>query len=254
MTITVVTVCFNSARTVAETLRSVADQDYGAVEHIVIDGASQDETLEVISRNPYRVSRLISEPDRGIYDAMNKGLALASGDVVAFLNSDDVYANANILSKVAACFSDPSLDACYGDIVFVAATNTERLVRYWRPGEYIPGQMAKGWMPPHPTFFVRRRAYELIGGYDPSYRLAGDYEMAVRLLETHRLRVAYLPEIMVRMRMGGASNSSIANVIRGNQEVYGAAIKHGLATSPLFILRKVLSRIPQFLSRPDLPP
>jgi glycosyltransferase involved in cell wall biosynthesis len=250
MKITVITVCFNSARTIADTLRSVAHQDYGSVEHVVVDGASQDETLAVISRTPNRVSRLISEPDRGIYDAMNKGLAMATGEVVGFLNSDDVYADSGALSKVAASLSVSSVDACYGDIVFVAADNPERMVRYWRAGEYAPGRIAKGWMPPHPTFFARRSAYELTGGFDPSYRLQGDYEMAIRLLEKQKLRVAYLPETLVRMRMGGASNSSIGNVIRGNQEAYRAAKTHGLATSPLFMVRKVLSRIPQFFVRP----
>jgi glycosyltransferase involved in cell wall biosynthesis len=248
--ISVVTVCFNSQRTIADTLLSVLSQDYAEVEHIVVDGGSRDGTLEVINRTPNRITKLITEPDRGIYDAMNKGIALATGDVVGFLNSDDIYADSEALRKVAASLSVSAVDACYGDIVFVAADDPERIVRYWRPGDYAPGRVAKGWMPPHPTFFVRRSAYKLTGGFDLSYRLQGDYEMAIRLLEKQKLRLVYLPETLVRMRMGGASNSSIGNVIRGNQEAYRAAKTHGLARNPLFMVCKVLTRIPQYFARP----
>ena len=250
LTITVITVCFNSAATIADTLRSVAEQNHAAVEHIVVDGGSKDGTLEIIAGTPNRIARLVSEPDRGIYDAMNKGLAMATGDVVGFLNSDDVYADAETLSEIVRVFADPEVEACYGDVLFVAADDPACVVRYWRAGSCRPGRLAQGWMPPHPTFYVRRRAYDEHGGFDISYQLQADFEMAIRLVEIHKLNISYLPRTLVRMRMGGASNASIGNVIRGNREAYRAARKHSLPVGPLFPLKKILSRIPQFLDRP----
>jgi len=250
MKITIITVCFNSAETIADTLLSVAEQDYESVEHIVIDGGSHDATLSIIEQTPNRISHLISETDHGIYDAMNKGLNLATGDVIGFLNSDDVYAHRSILSTVMALLKDSQVDACYGDIIFVEAYNPDRVVRYWKAGLYASKRVAQGWMPPHPSFFAKQSAYALSGGFDPSYQLQGDYEMAIRLLEKQKISTIYLPETLVRMRMGGASNASIRNVIKGNIEAYRAARKHGLAITPWFILSKVFSRIPQFFARP----
>lgn len=250
MKVSVITVCFNSAATIADTLRSVAEQDHADVEHIVVDGGSKDGTLEIIADTPNRIARLVSEPDRGIYDAMNKGIALATGDIVGFLNSDDVYAEAGSLAEIARAFDDPEVEACYGDVLFVAANDSSRRVRYWRAGPCGPGRIAQGWMPPHPTFYVRRCVYEASGGFDIAYRLQADFEMAIRLVEIQKLNVCYLPRTLVRMRMGGASNASIRNVIRGNLDAYRAARKHRLPVGPLFMVRKVLSRIPQFFGRP----
>lgn len=248
MKASVITVCFNSARTIADTLRSVAEQSYVDIEHIVVDGGSMDGTQEIVSRTPSRVTRFVSEADRGIYDAMNKGLTLATGDIVGFLNSDDVYADRESLADIVQAFVDPAVQACYGDILFVASDNILRTVRYWRAGG--PRRFAQGWMPPHPTFYVRRSVYEEFGGFDLDYRLGADFEMAVRLLEVRKISVRYIPHILVRMRMGGASNASIGNVIRGNIEAYRAARKHRLPVGPLFAVRKVLSRIPQLFDRP----
>ncbi len=248
MRVSVITVCFNSARTIADTLRSVAEQSHSDVEHIIVDGGSGDGTLAIVAETPNRISRLISEPDRGIYDAMNKGLAQATGEIVGFLNSDDVYASVDILEKIVRAFDDSSTEAVYGDVLFVAANDSSKQVRYWQAGTYHPSRMKWGWMPPHPTFYVRRSIYESAGGFDLAYRLQADYEMAIRLVEMKKIRMTYIPEILVRMRMGGASNASVSNVIKGNLEAYRAARKHGLAFSPLFILRKVVSRIPQFFA------
>lgn len=251
MKISVITVCFNSARTIAETLRSVADQRHVDVEHIVIDGASRDGTLDIIAATPNRITRLISEPDRGIYDAMNKGLALASGDIVGFLNSDDVYADSACLTEIVHAFKNEAVDACYGDVQFVAADDVMRTVRYWRAGAYRPSSLMNGWMPPHPTFYARRSVYQRAGGFDLEYKLQADFEMAIRLLKDGHLRMQYLPRCLVRMRMGGASNASVGNVVRGNFEAYLAAKKHQLPVGPFFLVRKVLSRIPQFFARPE---
>lgn len=250
MKISVVTGCFNSAKTIADTMRSVAEQTHPDIEHIVVDGGSWDGTLEVVRKSAGRIARLISEPDRGIYDAMNKGLALSTGDIVGFLNSDDVYADPDSVAGFARAFDAADVDACYGDVIFVDQDDPSHTVRYWQAGAYAPGRLARGWMPPHPTFYVRRNIYERSGGFDLSYRLQADFEMAIRLIEGSKIRLRYLPRTLVKMRMGGASNASVGNVIRGNLEAYRAARKHRLPVGPLFIVKKILSRMPQFLSRP----
>lgn len=251
MKISVITVCFNSARTIADTLHSVAEQTHPDIEHIVIDGASRDNTLDIIKTTQNRVAKLLSEPDKGIYDAMNKGLALATGEVVGFLNSDDVYADKGCLALIASALSDVCIDACYGDVEFVSATIPHKTVRYWRAGEYDKKRLVQGWMPPHPTFYARRTLYDNVGGFDLRYRLQSDYDMAVRLLKQDTVRLCYLPYLMVRMRMGGASNASIGNILCGNLEAYRAAKENELGVGPMFVVRKILSRIPQFFARPD---
>jgi glycosyltransferase involved in cell wall biosynthesis len=251
MRFSIITVVRNAADTVAECIESVAGQDHRDVEHLVIDGASTDGTLQVIERYRARLAKVVSEPDRGIYDAMNKGLALATGDVVGFLNADDAYADSGVLRDVAARLQDAATEAVYGDLVYVSAANPQRIVRYWRSGEYRPGSFSRGWMPAHPTFFVRRDVYRRYGGFDLSYRLQSDFDLTMRLLEVQKIRSAYLPRILVRMRTGGATNRSIRNVMKGNLEAYRACRKNALPVSPLFILRKLWSRLPQFIARPD---
>ncbi len=250
MKVSVITVCFNSAKTIADTLRSVEGQSHPDVEHIIVDGGSRDGTLEIIAQTANRIARLVSEPDRGIYDAMNKGLKLATGDIVGFLNSDDVYADSNSLEKIERAFNDQSTEACYGDLLFVASDDPNRIIRYWQVGGYHPGRVLRGWMPPHPTFFVRRQIYEQEGGFDLSYTLAADFEMAVRLTYLRGLHMRYIPSTLVRMRMGGASNASVGNMVRANLETYRAVRKHGLPVSPLFMVKRILSRLPQFFARP----
>lgn len=250
MKVSVITVCFNSGKTIAETIRSVAEQSWKEIEHIVVDGGSVDGTQSVVAATPGRVARFVSEPDRGIYDAMNKGLLLATGDIVGFLNSDDVYASEDTVADIVKAFEATGAEACYGDIVFVSNQNTDAVVRYWRAGDYSPERLHSGWMPPHPTFYVRREVYAKHGGFNLDYRLQSDFDMAVRLLSGGHVRLHYIPRILVRMRMGGASNASIGNVLRGNLEAYRSAKQHGLPVGPFFPVRKILSRLPQFFSRP----
>lgn len=250
MKISIITVCFNSAGTLAETLASVREQSYPHIEHIVVDGASSDGSVELIHANGQRVATFVSEPDRGIYDAMNKGLQLATGDVVGFLNSDDVFAHNDVVSRIAQTMLEQSIDACYGDLVYVAQDDANKVVRYWKSREYRPGLCAKGWMPAHPTFYARRTVYKHHGGFDLSLKLQADFEMALRLLDIGGIRTAYLPEVLVRMRAGGASNASLRNIVQGNLEAAQACRKHGLPGSFRFIAGKILSRIPQFLRRP----
>jgi glycosyltransferase involved in cell wall biosynthesis len=250
ITFSIVTVVRNRADTIADAIASVAAQHYAGVAHLVIDGASTDGTLSTIERHRERLSYFVSEPDAGIYDAMNKGLRAATGEVVGFLNADDVYADEWVLGDVAECFEDPSVDAVYGDLVYVSGADPRRIVRYWRSGEYRPGAFRSGWMPAHPTFFARRAVYERYGGFDLSFRLQADFDLTMRLLEVHRIGFRYLPRVLVRMRTGGATNSSIRNVIRGNLEAYRACRKNLERVSPIFLVRKVLSRVPQFFVRP----
>lgn len=247
--ISIVTVTRNSAATIEDTILSVATQSYPHVEHMIIDGASTDGTLDIINRHRDKFSMMISEPDGGIYDAMNKGSRLATGDVVGFLNADDVYSNANVLGEIADTFEDATVDACYGDLVYMDES-LSRVVRYWRSRPYRDGLFEKGWMPAHPTFFVRRAVFERCGDFDPAFRLQSDFDLAMRFLSICKIKSVYLPKVLVKMRLGGVTNRSMANVIKGNIEAYRICRKNGLRVTPLFMVTKILSRVPQFFSKP----
>jgi glycosyltransferase involved in cell wall biosynthesis len=250
MKISIITVCYNSAETITDTIASVASQQYSNREHIIVDGASRDGTMEIVKHAP-SVARYVSEPDRGIYDAMNKGLKLATGDVIGLLNADDFYADDTILSQVAEVFKDPDVQACYADLVYVDQRNTSRVIRYWKSRDFKPGLFKRGWMPAHPTFFVRKSVYEQLGGFDLSFPRQADFELTMRFLEVNRIKSAYVPKVWIRMRVGGASNNSIRGVIKGNLEAYRACRLHQLDVGPWFIPRKILSRLPQFFNRPE---
>jgi glycosyltransferase involved in cell wall biosynthesis len=250
--ISVITVTYNAADTLRDTLLSVAQQQGIEVEHIVVDGGSTDATKDVIGKHGSHVARFISESDRGIYDAMNKGIGASTGEVVGFLNADDFYTHPHVLQKVRNVMSDAGTDACYADLVYVDRQDTSRLVRYWKSRPYKAGLCRKGWLPAHPTFFVRRKVYEKWGGFDLEFPRQADFEMALRLFDVHQIRSVYVPEVWVRMRTGGLSNNSVAGVIRGNIEAYRACRKNGVQVTPFFVVRKVLSRVPQFLTRPPM--
>lgn len=251
MKISLITVCFNSAEHIADTLRSVNTQGHADIEHLIIDGASRDETLDVVARHPQSWRRVVSEPDEGIYDAMNKGLRMATGEVVGFINSDDFYSAPDVLEKVSGAFSDPAVDACYGDLCYVKRDDTRSVVRYWRSSPFAPGLFGQGWCPPHPTLFIRKRIYDAHGGFDVRYRIAADVELMARMLEVHRIRTRYLPEVLVNMRMGGTTNRSLSNIVIQNREVWRALRAHGLRPSLIsFAGGKLLSRGIQYLSRP----
>jgi glycosyltransferase involved in cell wall biosynthesis len=249
MKTSVITVSFNSASTIVDTLHSVNEQTHGDIEHIVVDGASTDDTVALVQRHGQRVAHLVTERDRGIYDAMNKGLALARGEYVGFLNADDFYADCNVLAKVAHAMQPKTVDACFGDLVFVDPANPKRIVRYWRSRRYQPGLCSRGWMPAHPTFFARRSVYERHGGFDLSFRIAADFEMSLRLLDVEGLRSVYIPETLVHMRAGGVSTRSLANVLRANREASQACRKHGLPGGVGFMVRKLASKLPQLAPR-----
>lgn len=251
MKISVITVAYNSAATIADTLDSVAAQSHADVEHIVVDGGSGDNTLAIVRQRGQHVARVVSAPDRGIYDAMNKGIALATGDVVGFINSDDFYASTAVLTQVATAMADPAVDGCYGDLCYVQQAQVDTIVRYWRSSAHRPGQFGRGWVPPHPTLFLRRSLFARFGAFDLSYPIAADFELMARLLEVHRIKTVYLPQVLVKMRLGGTTNRSIGNIVKQNREIWRALAAHHLQPSPLkFIAGKISSRGRQFFTRP----
>jgi glycosyltransferase involved in cell wall biosynthesis len=249
--ISVITVTWNSAATVGDTLASINAQTHPDVEQVIVDGGSTDGTLAIVANEGRRVTTVVSERDKGIFDAMNKGLRLVGGDVVGLLNSDDFLASPEVLATIAEAFADPAIDAVYGDLCYVRQHAPSQVVRYWRSGAFRLGAFARGWAPPHPTLYVRRELYEHLGGFDLAYRLAADFELMLRFLEVRRVRVRYLPQVLVHMRLGGASNRSIRNVVNNNRDIWRALHVHGLARSmPAWFIHKLLLRVRQFLSRP----
>jgi glycosyltransferase len=243
MKISIITATYNSAATVRDTLTCIASQQYPNIEHIIVDGVSKDNTLAIVSDFSH-IAKTISEKDKGIYDAMNKGVQLATGEVIGILNSDDFYTNTEVLTKVAAAFNDPAVEAVYGDLQYVKADNTNVVTRTWKSGMFRKKNLYYGWMPPHPTFFVRRHVYEKCGLFNTTLRSAADYELMLRVLLKHNTRVEYIPEVLVKMRAGGMSNASLKNRLRANKEDAMAWKLNGL--KPYFFtmwfkpLRKVL--------------
>lgn len=228
--ISVVTAVFNARETIASALDSVRGQTWAGVEHVVIDGASTDGTLEILRANLDERALLVSERDRGIYDALNKGIARSSGDVIGFLHADDVYADNRVLERIAAAFADPAVGAVYGNLQYVKKDDLEHVVRHWLSSPFSARKLAWGWMPPHPTLYVRRAWYERLGGFDINYRIAADYHMMLRLFTQSGLNPVYIPEVLVKMRLGGASNRSLSNVIRKSREDLDALRRTGVGT------------------------
>jgi glycosyltransferase len=238
----------NRADTLAAALRSVQVQTCANVEHIVIDGGSTDGTLDVVAGYRAGIAKVVSEPDRGLYDALNKGIRHASGDVIGFMHADDEFASPHALARIAAAFDDPSVDAVYGDLVYVNKTDASRVVRYWRAGQYQRDRLTQGWMPPHPTFYVRAGIYSRFGTFDTRFRIAADYENMLRILWRGRVQAAYIPEVLVRMRTGGTSNVSLLNMLRKSREDYAAMRQNGIGGLHA-LLRKNVTKLPQFVTR-----
>jgi glycosyltransferase involved in cell wall biosynthesis len=243
MKISIITVCYNSESTIRDAIASVLGQDYPDVEYIIVDGNSKDGTVEIIKSFDKQISHWISEPDQGIYDAMNKGIALATGDVVGILNSDDFYFDNNILSKVVEAFRDERIDSVFGDLVFVHPDNLDKVVRTYSSKDWHPDKFARGYMPAHPTFFVRRKYYEQHGRFKTDYKIAADYEMLIRLLYVHKLKYKYLPLTMVKMRKGGVSSNGIKSTIVLNDEIIRGCRENGIRTNVFKIYPKYLTKL-----------
>ena len=233
-------------------MRSVRDQTLDSIEHIIIDGRSNDGTLKVVESEGNHVAMIVSERDKGIYDAMNKGIALATGDYVAYLNSDDFYTNSETVSRVVAAIRNTKSDAVFGDLSYVQRENPSLRVRYWKSQAFKTGSFARGHPPPHPTFFIRRELLVSLKGFDVSYRLASDFDLMFRALEVEKCTSTYLPNELVRMRMGGATNRSITSILYQNQEILRCLRSHGVSVSTAeFAARKILSRIKQRYLKPS---
>lgn len=252
MKVSIVTVCFNSAETLRDTIESVQNQDYPDIEYIIIDGGSSDGTLEVVEEYKDRISVLVSEPDEGIYDAMNKGIRLATGDVVATLNSDDFYADKSSVKKLVSCMEETGAETVFADLVLVEPTDSENIVRYYRSSHFHPEKLRYGWMPAHPTFLAKRALFDKWGLYSLNYRIASDFEMMVRLLYKAKVSYAYLPEVVVKMRAGGVSTSGLRNSWLLNNEIVRACRENGLKTSLPRVLMKLPAKLLEYIYRPKL--
>lgn len=226
--VSIVTVSFNGASVITDCLHSVAMQDYPDIEHLVIDGKSTDGTVKALESNPPRGGFFISERDKGIYDAMNKGVQRSRGDIIAILNCDNFYPEPCIVRQMVAAMNAEGADLAYGDAEIVDFTDTQRVRRVWRSGPFSEHSYRLGWMPPHQTVFIRREIYERFGLYDLNFSIASDYELLLRLLLRHRVKWCYVPKVVVRARDGGVSNASLANVIHSNLEVFRAWSQNGL--------------------------
>ena len=249
MKISIITVCFNSAKTIEDTMRSVLSQDYKNIEHIIVDGGSADGTLDILTKYQGQISRCISEPDKGVYEAMNKGIKLSSGDVIAVLNSDDVYTDQSIVGRMVEFMQSNGLDAGYGDIVYIDQNNTNHVTRFWKTGEYKRGAFCYGWVLPHPTFFCRKEIFEKYGYFNEKFQIAADFELMLRFIEKHRIKVGYLPKVIVKMRAGGKANV-LRGIIRGNWEIIGSFRRNNLRLSPWFFVHKPVMKISQLFRRP----
>ena len=253
MKISLITVCFNSGATIEDTIKSVANQTYPNIEYLVVDGLSTDNTSNIVKSFTGIITKAISEKDSGLYDAMNKGIALASGDIIGLINSDDILADDSVLQRVSKVFLDnPEIEACYGDLCYVKSNDLTKVVRYWRSHSYHHGLFKKGWVPPHPTLYVRREVYQKYGGFDLSYRIAADFEIMLRFIATYRIKTAYIPQVLVKMRLGGTTNRNFKNILLQNLEIRRALRSHNMSSSLVgFIAHKGLSRFLQFIQRPQ---
>lgn len=246
--ISIITTTFNSESTIEDTVKSVISQSYPDIEYIIIDGKSIDTTLTIIDKYQDKISKIISEKDKGIYFALNKGIELATGEIIGILHSDDFYAHENVISKVVYEFEDGTTDCVYGDLQYVDKINTDKIIRNWKSGTYQHGMFLKGWMPPHPTFFLKKEHYLKYGCFNTSLKSAADYELMLRLLHKHRLSVKYIPEVLVKMRVGGKSNVSLTNRVNANKEDRLAWKINGLKPGMLTLLLKPLSKLSQFFN------
>lgn len=247
MLITVLTATYNSSPFLKDALQSFAQQTYAAKELVVIDGASKDSTLSILQEYQQHISKQLSEPDQGIYDALNKGLNLAQGDVIGILHSDDFFASNEVLSQVAALFKeDNQLEAVYGDLDYISRDKEDKIIRKWKSGDYQFQKLKQGWMPPHPALFIKRDCFTKFGNYNLSYKSAADYDLILRFLYKHQIKTSYLPQVLVKMRVGGLSNQSIKNRIRANQEDYRALKSNGVKFPLVVSVIKPLRKLGQY--------
>ncbi|MEK7199586.1 MAG: glycosyltransferase family 2 protein [Bacteroidota bacterium] len=250
MTVSIITATFNSSSTIADCIKSVASQTYPHIEHIIIDGGSTDGALDIIKKYSDRIAYWISEPDKGIYDAMNKGIKLASGDIVGILNSDDFYANNDVISSVVKEFEAKNVDSVFADLVFITREEPQKIVRYYNSSHFNPKRFNYGWMPAHPTFFVKRNIYERYGLFKTDYKIASDYELLTRFLAKYKISYSYIPKVIIKMRTGGLSTKSLKSNWILNKEIVRACAENGIKTNIFKVYSKYFTKFLQLLRRP----
>lgn len=251
MKVSIVTVCFNSAATIRDAVESVLAQSYSDVEHIIVDGASTDDTVRILDEYQSDRSKIISEPDKGIYDAMNKGISFATGDIVGILNSDDFFESSESIAHVVDAFrSQPDADIVFGDVVFVGAQDVTTIKRYYSSRKFKPWKLRFGWMPPHPATFVRRGVYEASGEYSLKYKISSDYEMFIRWLLVQKRSYHRIDRVLVRMRQGGVSTAGIRSNILLNQEIVDGCVSNGIYTNVFLLLAKIPFKLLELVRKP----
>lgn len=247
MKITIITATYNSHKSLPTALKSVAAQTYDDIEWIVIDGQSTDGTLDYIKANEDLIDQWISEPDQGIYDALNKGIAMANGDVIGLLHSDDLFNSEYTIAQIAELFKYSKADGVYGNLRYVSKTNTDKTIRFWKSEYFDPKLLKKGWMPAHPSLFLKKEVYQTHGQFDLNFKIAADYDFILRIFMDRELKFSYHNQVITKMRVGGASNQSFKNIVRKSKEDLRALKKNKLKYPYLILLRKNLSKLPQFL-------
>jgi glycosyltransferase involved in cell wall biosynthesis len=251
MKVSIITVVFNNVGTIKSAITSVLAQTYRDIEYIIIDGGSTDGTLEIIESFGDKIDSVVSGPDQGIFDAMNKGLAMVTGEVIAFLNSDDFYSGERVIEKIVSEFKNDSADAVFGDLHYVHAQDPEKIFRCWVSGRYKAGSFLYGWMPPHPAFFVRKNVYERHGKFNTDFKTAADYELMLRFVHVNKIKINYVPEVLVKMRIGGVSNSSLRNRVLANLEDRRAWEINGVKPYFFTLFLKPLRKLSQFINHPS---
>jgi len=247
--VSIITITYNSEATLADTLESVVNQSYKNIEYIIVDGGSTDRTLSVIESYKNKIARVISEKDNGLYDALNKGIAMATGDLIGILHSDDFYTTNTVIENIVKTITEQNADAAYADLYYVDKHDTDIIFRKWKSGHYKHGMFRNGWMPPHPTFFAKRSCYEVFGSFNLSLVSAADYELMLRFIHRHRIKLVYLPEFIIKMRVGGKSNVSLKNRIRANNEDRKAWKINGLKPHLLTLYMNPLRKIVQLFKK-----
>lgn len=248
MKVTVITAVLNNKDTIVDAIESVLSQTYKDIEHIVIDGASVDGTVELVRSYGDKIDKIVSEPDEGIYDALNKGISLATGDVIGFLNSDDIYAHDRVIEKIAETFNREKVDSTYGDLNYVKREDISKVVRHWKSHLFSEEKLRQGWMPPHPTFYVKREIYEKYGMFDTSFEIAADYDSILRFLGKHQISTAYIHGVLVKMRLGGVSNRDLKSILRKSGEDYRALKKNDIGGHRVVFMKNI-SKVAQFFKR-----
>jgi len=243
MKVSIITVTLNSEKTIKDAINSVLKQTYENIEYIVVDGKSKDSTVEIVNSYGSKVNKFLSEPDKGIYDAMNKGIRLATGDVVGILNSDDFYIDENVIEKVVKAFEEKEVDSLFANLVFVRPNNLEKTVRLYNSSQFNPSKFAYGWMPAHPTFFVKRAFYEKYGLFNTGYKIAADFELLVRFLFKHRISYYYLDDILIKMRTGGVSTRNFRSNWILNKEIIRACFENGIKTNLFKVSLKYFKKV-----------